>query len=549
MLVLGVAFGIWSCGSENTTPAGSDGVAGSGGLASGIGGTGSGIGGTVNGSGGSGVGGNQGSGGSGVGGSGIGGLVGSGGTAGSGATASGDGGSGGGTSGGTGGGTSSPTGGSTSGGSGGGTSGGTGGGTSGGTGGGMSGGAGGGTSGGAGGGTSGGAGGDTSGGAGGSTSGGAGGSTSGGAGGGTSGGTGGGTAGDGGASTVTIPGDGCTPPAAYANLFVSLSGHTQAETDAKLETAWSTLFNPSGSGSIYFDGPGSDESYVLDTYNSDVRTEGMGYGMMIAVQLDKQTEFDRQWTWVRNHMASGCSASGCTGAQIAWHCSTSGSKLATGGAPDGDEYFAAALIFAHNRWGDTSGKFDYATEAQWVLDLVRTQDFNSTYHLVKFYSGSDNGQTDPSYILPAFYQTWACFDTANAEFWETAVTAGRELFHAAADANGVFGDQCSYTGGSSVNTGVDKIRTVMNIMMDWNFFAADPWQRDTYAPLYGAHEQNIGPGAQGFCDALLGFGLPASTGKPFVDRLWSAAVPRSYWDGTLYMLALLHVSGTFRLWY
>jgi len=48
-------------------------------------------------------------------------------------------------------------------------------------------------------------------------------------------------------STATIPGDGCTPPAAYANLFVTLSGHTQAETDAKLNPAWSTLFNPSGS--------------------------------------------------------------------------------------------------------------------------------------------------------------------------------------------------------------------------------------------------------------------------------------------------------------
>ena len=100
-----------------------------------------------------------------------------------------------------------------------------------------------------------------------------------------------------------------------------------------------------------------------------------------------------------------------------------------------------------------------------------------------------------------------------------------------------------------MNTGVDKIRTVKNIMMDWNFYAADPWQVDTYAPLYGAHERNAGANAQGFCDALLGFGLPESEGKPFVDRLWSAQIPRSYWDGTLYMLALLHVSGTFRLWY
>jgi len=41
----------------------------------------------------------------------------------------------------------------------------------------------------------------------------------------------------------------------------------------------------------------------------------------------------------------------------------------------------------------------------------------------------------------------------------------------------------------------------------------------------------------------------ATTGKAFVDRLWSAQVPRSYWDGTLHMLPLLHVSGEFRRWY
>ena len=119
----------------------------------------------------------------------------------------------------------------------------------------------------------------------------------------------GGSTGSGGSST----GNGCTPPAAYANLFVTLSGHTQAESDAKVAAAWSKLFTPSGSGTIYFNGPGSDESYVKDIYNNDVRTEGMSYGMMIAVQLDHQTEFDRLWTWVKNHMATGCRP-GCTGA-------------------------------------------------------------------------------------------------------------------------------------------------------------------------------------------------------------------------------------------
>ena len=97
----------------------------------------------------------------------------------------------------------------------------------------------------------------------------------------------------------------CAPPTSYANLFVTVSGKTQADSDQKIATAWSTLFNPSGSGTIYFNGPGADESYVQDIYNNDVRTEGMSYGMMAAVQLDHQTEFDRLWTWVKNHMANG----------------------------------------------------------------------------------------------------------------------------------------------------------------------------------------------------------------------------------------------------
>jgi oligosaccharide reducing-end xylanase len=266
----------------------------------------------------------------------------------------------------------------------------------------------------------------------------------------------------------------------------------------------------------------------------------MGYGMITAVQLDHQTEFDRLWKWVKTHMANG------TG-EISWQCSTSGSKMSGGGAPDGEEYMATALIFAHTRWGDTSGKYNYATEAQWVLDVIRTKYFNSTYHIVKFVSGS--GNTDASYILPAFYQVWACFDTANKAFWDSSVTAGRDFFHVAIDGNGVIPDQSSFTGGSVKGATVDWIRCVANIMMDCNFFNADPWQIDTYATKFGAHEKNVGAGAQGFCDSLLGFGLPASSGKAFVDRIWSAAIPSSYWDGTLYMLALLHVSGTFHLWY
>jgi len=335
----------------------------------------------------------------------------------------------------------------------------------------------------------------------------------------------------------------CAPPKSFTDLFVTVSGKTQAESDQKVATAWSTLFNPGGSGTIYFNGPGADESYVKDIYNNDVRSEGMSYGMMAAVQLDHQTEFDRLWTWVKKHMANG------TG-EIRWSCQTSGSGCAGGGAPDGEEYMATALIFASHRWGDSTGpaKIAYSTEAKWVLDVVRTKYFNTQYHLVKFVSNSNN--VDPSYVLPAFYKVWACFDTENAAFWTEAVTAGRAYMQKVVDSNGVCPYQASFTATNPQAANSDSLRCVMNLMMDWYLYGEDPWQKDTYAPKFGAYSssRNNGGAAVG-CNATLGFALPASSGKPFVDKLWSIGVPSgNYWDGVLYMLGMIHVSGKFRIW-
>jgi endo-1,4-beta-D-glucanase Y len=345
-------------------------------------------------------------------------------------------------------------------------------------------------------------------------------------------------------ATTTIPGSGCTPPAAYANLFIGLLGQTQASSDAKLTAAWSQLFNPSNANTIFYTGPGTGEAYVEDIADDDVRTEGMSYGMMIAVQLNHQTEFDELWTFVKNHMWKGNT--------IAWQVNTNGSVKGAGGAPDGDEWFAAALVFASHRWGSTSGKYDYATEAQKTLDLVRTTDFSSTQSLVRYYTGTDSNGTDASYMLPAYYQTWACFDTTNAAFWNKALTTTRAWLQTAAGTTGNIGDQSSFAGQTTNSSGDDKLRTVANFMSDYNFFDADPFEA-TYASEYATwvSANNNGSTAMLACNGLLGFGLPSSTGKPFVQKLWSAAIPTGtyrYYDGALYTIALLHVSGAFRLW-
>lgn len=77
------------------------------------------------------------------------------------------------------------------------------------------------------------------------------------------------------------------------SLFKKL-GHTQEEIDAKVEAVFDSLFF--GENRIYFE-VGDSMGYVSDIKNHDVRTEGMSYGLMVAVQMNRQDVFDRIWRW------------------------------------------------------------------------------------------------------------------------------------------------------------------------------------------------------------------------------------------------------------
>jgi oligosaccharide reducing-end xylanase len=43
-------------------------------------------------------------------------------------------------------------------------------------------------------------------------------------------------------------------------------------------------------------------AYVSDLKNHDARTEGLSYGLMVAVQLNKKDVFDRLWRWTKKNM-------------------------------------------------------------------------------------------------------------------------------------------------------------------------------------------------------------------------------------------------------
>ena len=58
-------------------------------------------------------------------------------------------------------------------------------------------------------------------------------------------------------------------------------------------------------------------AYIEDTGNLDARTEGMSYGMMFCVQMDRKEDFDRLWKWAKTYMWM---SEGENEGYFAWSC-------------------------------------------------------------------------------------------------------------------------------------------------------------------------------------------------------------------------------------
>ena len=156
----------------------------------------------------------------------------------------------------------------------------------------------------------------------------------------------------------------------YRNLFVEQLGASPAETQARIERGFQQLFHGDGQEQrIYFETGANANgtlAYVTDWANNDVRTEGMSYGMMIAVQLGHKREFDALWNWSKTYMQVTDPEDPSVG-YFAWSFNTDGTPRSTGAAPDGEEYYAMALLFAAHRWGNGRGIYDYQAEAEKIL--------------------------------------------------------------------------------------------------------------------------------------------------------------------------------------
>jgi oligosaccharide reducing-end xylanase len=371
----------------------------------------------------------------------------------------------------------------------------------------------------------------------------------------------------------------------YPNLFKELLGKSDAEIAAKTNAAFQHFFYGDKDTQRVFYEVGNDMAYIKDIGSDDVRSEGMSYGMMITVQLDKKKEFDRIWTWTKRFMYN---AEEPYKGYFAWHCKEDGSKIDANPASDGETWFATALLFASARWGDGAGILNYRAEANAILDAMlhtsersssglATNMFDAKAKQVVFVPkiGTESSFTDPSYHTPAYYEIWAQRADKDQDFWKAAAAASRAYFKTAAHPKtGLVPDYANFDGTPSDDSQhkdfrFDAWRTGMNIALDWTWHAADPWQReqsdrwlaffesqgmDRYVNQYEIDGKPLSQDRSSGLAAMNAVTALAATHerrKAFVQALWDTSIPSGQWryyDGMLYTMALLQVSGQFKAW-
>ena len=377
----------------------------------------------------------------------------------------------------------------------------------------------------------------------------------------------------------------------YTSPFKTILGKTDAEIQAKLDQLWNHYFKGDGNSRVYYDDNGKQmgafnqgEAYIFDTGSHDVRSEGMSYGMMISVQTNHKEEFDKLWAWAKSHMWH---KGGEWDGYFSWQIQPNGQSDAKP-APDGELYFMMSLLFAANRWDDNQ----YMEDAQYILDRMWNNSsyklFNEGNNIVTFQPTMGNKDfSDPSYDLPAFLELFSRWSTTNQDKWKSALEATRNHLYVSSNGNtGLFTDYNNFDGtphsgfsqdNPSDTYMFDAMRCAMNFGMDYYLFGADAtrqtemakriinfFKKDNYTharftwdgQVVSNHSQDrytLGEmGANAVATyALMGEADYKDLVKENLEMAWNAQLATGdsrYYDGLVHYLAMLHLTGNFKIW-
>jgi oligosaccharide reducing-end xylanase len=378
-------------------------------------------------------------------------------------------------------------------------------------------------------------------------------------------------------------------PSRYPNAFRDMLGKTDAEISAKLAAVFAQLFHGDPQTQAIYVPVGTDRGYIQDVLHADVRTEGIGYGMLIALELNQRDELDRLWTYAKTtlRVADGTPAAG----YFSSFCDTDAAPVPCLD-PFGLQQMLMALILAHDRYTRTmapAGAVDYQAEARRLLTVMRhkqdqnhgivagvTDSFDATALLafdVPDVKAAGVGR--PAIAMPAYYDLWA--QATGDPFWTAAAGAARGYWRRAAQpTTGLFPVRATFAGvpvPGSDTFNAEAYRGQLNMVLDRIWVSGDVWTEGEGDRLlaFFAQQGLATYGASFTLDGattLTSFHEPAlvvmngvtaltashtddTLRKAFVDAVWNQDVVTGftrYYPGLLHLLSLLALSGQLQVY-
>ena len=134
--------------------------------------------------------------------------------------------------------------------------------------------------------------------------------------------------------------------------------------------------------------------------NSTV-SEGIAYGMLIAVYMGDQSLFDGLWKYEQLWLDKN--------GLMDWYISANGKdRLGTGAATDADEDMAWALLMADRQWGGKGTLNDsYLNIAKHQIEQVYNTEIQDDKLIKPGDTWGDWSTVNPSYFAPSYYRAFA----------------------------------------------------------------------------------------------------------------------------------------------
>jgi endo-1,4-beta-D-glucanase Y len=182
--------------------------------------------------------------------------------------------------------------------------------------------------------------------------------------------------------------------------------------------------------------------------NSTV-SEGIAYGMIVAVYMNDQPLFDGLWKYEQSWLDEN--------GLMDWYINAAGSeRLGTGAATDADEDIAWALVMADKQWGG-QGSLDkpYIDIAKGQIDKIWQFEVLDGKLIKPGDTWGDWDRINPSYFAPAYYRVFA--RVSGNTGWQDVVTTSYDTLENALNAsngntqNGLVPAWCNSMGAPNPN--------------------------------------------------------------------------------------------------